>query len=218
MKFFRQLIVGFAIASAASAEAQSSPSPASTPAPAISAEIAAADAALSPSATDSVEPPSLIPPNILPAPAALPQIPAGPDLQKLNALFKQSSLGKAADEHRLHLQMVSLETRIRNDEDLHALKVSADKAHTDLERRHWLRAYYQHYFKKLKALAPSPDLQDYLRARQAAREASLLQPRVRHETDEAEAKALRRAGGEASAATALPKPVQARASDALRRP
>jgi len=218
MKCFRQLIAGFAIAAATSAGAQSSPSPASTPAPSVSAEIAAAEAAPSPSATVSVEPPSLIPPNILPDPAALPQIPAGPDLQKLNALFKQSSLGKAADEHRLHLQMVSLETRIRNDEGLHALKMSADKARTDLERRHWLRAYYQHYFKKLKALASTPDLQDYLRAQEAAREASLLQPRVRPETDEAEATALRRAGGGASATTALPKPVQARASDALRQP
>ena len=96
-------------------------------------------------------------------------------------------------------------TRIRNDEDLHALKMSADKARTDLERRHWLRAYYQLYFKKLRALASTPDLQNYLRAHQAAREPSLLQPRVRHETDEAEATALSRAGGGASATTGLAK-------------
>jgi hypothetical protein len=218
MRFFRQLVAGLAIVSATSAGAQSSPSPASTPTPAVSAETTAAEAEPSPAATVSVEPPSLIPPNILPAPAALPQVPAGADLQMLNALFKQSSLGKVADEYRLHLQMVGLETRIRNSEDLHALKMSADKARTDLERRHWLRAYYQLYFKKLRTLALTPELQDYLRAHQAAREASLLQPRVRHETDEAEATALRSAGGGVSATTALRKPVQARANDALRHP
>jgi hypothetical protein len=220
MRFFRQLVAGLAIVSATLAGAQSSPGPANTPDSAAGAETAAAEAAPSPSATVSVEPPSLIPPNILPGPgaAALPQIPAGTDLQMLNALFKQSSLGKAADEYRLHLRMVGLETRIRNDKDLHALRISADKARTDLERRHWLRAYYQLYFKKLKALDSTPDLRDYLSAHQAAREASLLQPRVRHETDEAVATALRRAGGEVSAATTLTKPVQARASDALRRP
>ena len=90
MKFFRQLVAGLTIVCAATAAAQSSPSPAS-----------ATPSASTPAA---VEPPSLIPPNILPGPgaAALPQLPSGPDLQTLNALFKQSSLGKAADEHRLH--------------------------------------------------------------------------------------------------------------------
>ena len=133
----------------------------------------------------------------------------------LNALFKQSSLGKAADEHRLHLQMSALETRIRNDEDLHELKASANKARTDLERRHALKAYYKLYYKKLLALASTPDLQDYLRAQEAAHEATLLQPRVRHETDEAEAEALAQLAGGAKA-SALPTPIQARASEALR--
>ena len=206
MKFFRQLVAGLTIVCAATAAAQSSPSPAS-----------ATPSASTPAA---VEPPSLIPPNILPGPgaAALPQLPSGPDLQTLNALFKQSSLGKAADEHRLHLQMAELETRIRNDEDLHALKAAANKARTDLERRHGLKVYYQLYFQKLRALASTPDLRDYLRAQETARQASLLQPRVRHETDEAEAEALAKVAGEARSATALPTPVQARASDALRNP
>ena len=138
-------------------------------------------------------------------------------MQMLNALFKQTSLGKAADEHRLHLQMAALETRIRNDKDLHKLKASANKAPTDLERRHGFKAYYQLYFKKLRALAATPDLQEYLRAQEATHETSLLQPRVRHETDEAEAAALAKVAGRAKA-TAVPTPVQARASDALRNP
>ncbi len=105
----------------------------------------------------------------------------------LNALFKQSSLGKVADEYRLHLQMAALETRIRNEPDLHELHASANKAHTDLERRRWFRAYFELYFKKLIALASTPELQAYLRAQQAAHERTLLQPRVRHNPDEAQA-------------------------------
>ena len=220
LRFFRHFTAALAIAAAASATAQSPPSPANPSVEAATATIAPAPVAPSPAATAAVEPPSLMPPNILPGPgaAALPQIPAGPELETLNALFKQSSLGKAADEHRLHLQMSALEARIRNDADLHELKAAANKAPTDLERRHGLKAYYQLYFKKLRALASTPDLQDYLRAQEASHEASLLQPRVRHETDEAAAAALARVAGGKNAAAALPTPVQARASDALPNP
>lgn len=222
MKFFRQFVAVLTIGSATSAGAQSPPpdnAPAPAPAPAASAETASAVATPSPSATISVEPPSLIPPNILPGlgATALPEIPVGPDLQMLNALFKQTSLGKVADEYRLHLQMTALETRIRNDDDLHELKASADKAHTDLERRHRLKTYYQLYFKKLIALASTPELQIYLRGQQAAREISLLQPRVRHDSDEAEVAAIVKAAGEAPVASALPTPIQARAN-ALHKP
>jgi len=217
-RFFRWLFAGLALASATGAMAQSSPSPTISPAASNSSETATA-AAPSPSASAAVEPPSLIPPNILPGPgaAALPPVPSGPDLQTLNTFFKQTSLGKAADEHRLHLQMSALETRIRNDDDLHTLMASANKAPTDLERRHALKAYYKLYFGKLHTLASTPELQDYLKVQEAAHEAALLQPRVRHETDEAEAAALAELSGGAKA-SALPTPIQARASDALRNP
>ena len=222
MKFFRQLVAVLTIGSAISAGAQSpTPENAHAPAPAASAGTAApAEATPSPSATVSVEPASLIPPNILPGLGAtgLPQIPAAPDLQMLNALFKQTSLGKAADEYRLHLQMAALETRIRNDDDLHELKASADKARTDLERRRRLRTYYQLYFKKLLASASTPELQANLRAQQAAHEATVLQPRVRHDPDAAEAAALAQIAGAANGATALPTPAQARANNALLNP
>jgi hypothetical protein len=220
LRFFRRLFAGLALASAACAVAQSSSSPTVSPTAAPTSSENVNAAAPSPSASAAVEPPSLIPPNILPGPgaAALPQIPSGPDLQTLNAFFKQTSLGKAADEHRLHLQMSALETRIRNDEDLHALQASANKVRTDLERRHALKAYYKLYFVKLRALASTPELQDYLKAQEAAHEAALLQPRVRHETDEAEAARLAELAGGAAKAGALPTPIQARASDALRNP
>lgn len=221
MRIFRPLLAALTLASAISASGQSpSPDIAQTPAPATSSKTTSVEATPSPSATVSVEPPSLIPPNILPGPGggALPQIPAGPDLQLLNSFFKQTSLGKVADEYRLHLQMAALETRIRNDADLHELKASADKAHTDLERRHRLKTYYQLYFKKLGALASTPELQAYLKAQQAGHEMNLLQPRVRHEPDEAEAAALGKIAGQANTASALPTPVQARANDAVRNP
>jgi hypothetical protein len=216
LKFLPYLIAVLIIGAAGAARAQSSPSPDNPSAQAANAQIAASLAAPSPSATAPVEPPSLIPPNILPAPDALPKIPNAPELEMLNSFFKNTSLGKAADEHRLHLQMVALETRIRNDEDLHALKASALRAPTDLERRHGLKGYYELYFKKLGALAATPELKAYLEAQEAAHKIILLQPRVRHESDEAEAAALAAASAGAKGPTALPTPVQARASQAVR--
>ncbi len=213
LNFLPHLLLVFVLAAAGTARAQSSPSPAGS-----SAQIAnppAADtAAPSPSATVPIEPPSLIPPNILPAPNSLPKIPVTEELQLLNAFFKTTSLGKVADEYRLHLQMVALETQIRNDQDLHALKAMALKAPTDLERRHWLKSYYELYFKKLRALATTPDLKAYLDGYEVTRKMSLLQPRVRHESDEAAVAAL--AKGNAPAAKSLPTPVQARAGNAVR--
>jgi hypothetical protein len=207
MNFFRQLILGVMIASAGSTWAQSSPSPDNTSAQAADAQIGAA----TPSPTAAIEPPSLIPPNILPAPspATLPQIPAMPELQLLNALFKQSSLGKAADEHRLHLQMARLEGRIRNDAELQRARAGADRVPTDLERRKLLKQYYHQYYDRLRAMADTPDLKTYLDGQEAAHAAILAQPRVRPDTNPALTGA---------AATPLPTPVQARAGGALRHP
>ena len=215
MNFLLYLILVFTVAAAGTTRAQSSPSPDNSSAQGANAQTVASTASPSPSATVTIEPPSLIPPNILPGADSLPKIPAAQELEQLNAFFKTTSLGKLADEYRLHLQMVALETRIRNDEDLHALKASALKAPTDLERRHLLKSYYELYFKKLRALATTPDLKAYLDTHEAARKMSLLQPRVRHESDEAEATALAKASAGATAAKSLPTPVQARASDAV---
>lgn len=215
MRVLSYLFALLLIAAAEAARAQSSPSPDDTSAQATNAQTATSGAAPSPSATAPVEPPSLIPPNILPAPDSLPKTPAAPELELLNSFFKNTSLGKTADEYRLHLQMAELETRIRNDQDLHALKASALKMPTDLERRHRLKAYYELYFKKLRALATAPDLKAYLDVQEAGHKLSLLQPRVRHESDEAEADALAKASAGASSATALPTPVQARPTDAI---
>jgi hypothetical protein len=161
-----------------------------------------------------IEPASIIPPNMLPGPdtGALPQLPASPELQQLNELFKRSSLGRAADEHRLHVQTSALQAQIRNDQDLHDLRRSAEEARTDLERRHRFRKYFEVYYQKLRARADSPELIDYLKAQEAAHELTLLQPRTRHETDEAEAAKLAIARAGASAAP-VSTPAQAKVND-----
>jgi len=215
MSFLRHFFFLLTLGAAGTVRAQSSPSPDGSSAETANTQMAATTASPSPSATVSIEPPSLIPPNILPAPDSLPKIPATQELQQLNEFFKKTSLGKVADEHRLHLQMVALETRIRNDQDLHASKATAWKASTDLERRHWLKSYYELYFKKLRALATTPDLKAYLDAHEAARKLSLLQPKVRHESDEKEAAALAKSAAGTTAPKALPTPVQARASEVV---
>lgn len=165
----------------------------------------------------SVEPPSLIPANILPGPgaASLPKVPPSPDLNLLNDLFKQTTLGQVADEHRLHVQATLLKERIRNDRQLHELQAAADRAPTDLERRHRLRTYYQTYYGKLGALADAADLKTYLQAQEAAHELVLLQPHVRHETDEKEAALL--AKGQVGTAALLPAPRQAPVNNILPR-
>ena len=172
----------------------------------------------SPSPSVPIEPPSLIPPNILPPPGAesLPQMPGAPELEQLNALFKQSSLGKVADEARLHLQMAQLETRIRNDEDLRVARATADAMGTDLERRHRLKSYYHLYYDKLRSLATTPELKAYVDGQEAAHILLLLQPKVRHETDEGESKKVIAAAG--TAAKALPTPVQIKAEQGVVKP
>ena len=112
--------------------------------------------------------------------------------------------------------MSELELRIRNDEDLHALKAAAFRVPTDLERRHRLTTYYHAYYGKLLALATTPDLRDYLKAQEATHQLLLLQPRTRHQTDEAKAEKLA-ALAAGTTAGGLPAPSQAPVSDILPR-
>ncbi len=214
MNVIQRLSFGAMLLGAVTVLAQSPSNPDNTSAQAAQAQESTAEIPTVSPTVAPIEPPSLIPPNSLPGPdaASLPQTPPAPELQQLIDLFKKSSLGKTADEHRLHVQMAELETRIRNDEDLHKLKLSAYAAATDLERRHRFRAYYELYYRKLRARAESPELRDYLAAQAAGHELVLLQPRVRHETDEPEAArlALARAG---TAAAPLASPAQAKVND-----
>ncbi len=204
MNVFQQIGIGAMMGLATLSLAQS---PSNTSAQATDAQLATP----SPSPTAPIEPPSLIPPNILPGPGAgaLPQIPAAADLQMLNALFKQSSLGKAADEHLLHLQVVRLESQIRNDAELQTKRASAEQAATDLEKRKRLKEYYHQYYNRLRTMSDTPDLKTYLDGQEAAHVGLLAQPRVRPDTNPAPAGAT---------ATPLPTPVQAHAGAARRHP
>lgn len=210
MKLFAPTALVAALALATPARSQTPTSPDNTSAQAVQTQEAAAEAPSSPTPIP-VEPPSLIPPNLLssPGPSALPPEPTAPDLQLLNALFKESSLGKTADEHRLHEQAAALKVRIRNDQDLHKLKAFAQQAPTDLEKRRRLKVYYDTFYKKLSALADTPDLKAYIKAQRAGNELLLLQPHVRHETDEAELAKLALDLAGAPGATPAPAPPQA---------
>src|SRR6476620_12261635 len=88
-----------------------------------------------------------------------PRIPA---IDELDQAFKQSSLGKAADEARLHAQWRELSNRFINDSDLVAARTKADKMKTDLAKRQQLRLYYTMFYDRMRAQATSPELKNYI--------------------------------------------------------
>src|SRR5438094_4135927 len=105
-----------------------------------------------------------------------PRIPA---IDELDQAFKQSSLGKAADEARLHSQWRELSNRFINDPDLVEARAHAGRAKTDLEKRHRLRAYYTMFYDRMRAQAGSPELKNYIDTHKAQYLALLAQNRVR---------------------------------------
>src|SRR5438874_13399733 len=105
-----------------------------------------------------------------------PRIPA---IEELDQAFKQSSLGKAADEARLHARWRELSNRIINDPDLGEARAHAGRAKTDLEKRHRLRAYYSMFYDRMRAQAGSPELKNYIDTHKAQYLALLAQNRVR---------------------------------------
>jgi len=102
-----------------------------------------------------------------------------PSLDELDQAFKQSSLGKAADESRLHAQWRELSNRFINDRDLVEARANAGRAKTDLEKRHRLRAYYTMFYDRMRAQASSPELKSYIDTHKAQHLALLAQNRVR---------------------------------------
>jgi hypothetical protein len=105
--------------------------------------------------------------------------PPVPTIDQIDAMFKETSMGKAADEARLHAQWRDLANRIINDVDLIAARAEANAALTDLEKRQRLRHYYTLFFDRMRAKAESPDLKTYLDQRKAEHSRLLDQPRVR---------------------------------------
>jgi len=113
-------------------------------------------------------------------PPVPPNGPELPEISKLDQAFsKPRSLGKAADEARVHVEWRQLKNRTVNDPEVQAAKTYAQAARTDLEKRNRLRNYYDVYYQRMSALATTPELKVALQALKTSHEGLLDQPRVR---------------------------------------
>jgi hypothetical protein len=120
-------------------------------------------------------------PDITPTviPSLEPNGPDVPELSQLDEAFKPKSLGKEADERRLHVEWRQLKNRLAHDPELRAAKAAAQAARTDLEKRNGLRNYYNIYYERMSALAPSVEMKLALESLKTAHQNTLNQPRVR---------------------------------------
>jgi hypothetical protein len=121
-------------------------------------------------------------PQATPPPAAEPQATV-PERAQIDEIFKQTSLGKEADERRLHIEWRQLQNQIVNEPDIVAAKRSAELARTDLEKRQRLRDYYDLYYGRMRTQARSGEMKTALDQLRIAHLSQITQPRVRHETD-----------------------------------
>ena len=121
----------------------------------------------------TVEPAPLVP-NTSPTPSK-----SAPPLEELDAAFKHSSLGRAVEEQRMHVEWRKLKNRTVHDPEVVAAKAAAEKARTDLEKRDLLRAYYKLYYTRMQALASTPEMKAYLERKKKTMLAGLDQPHVR---------------------------------------
>ena len=106
-----------------------------------------------------------------------------PERAQIDEIFKQTSLGKEADERRLHIEWRQLQNQIVNDSDILAAKRSADTARTDLGKRELLRDYYNLYYGRMRVLARSSEMKTALDQLKTTHLSQLSQARVRHNTD-----------------------------------
>jgi uncharacterized surface protein with fasciclin (FAS1) repeats len=103
-----------------------------------------------------------------------------PELSQLDEAFKkQTSLGKEADQRRLHIEWRKLKNQVVNDPSIRAAKAFAMAARTDLEKRNRLRNYYNLYYDRMSALASSAEVKLALNALKTTYFKSIDQPRVR---------------------------------------
>jgi hypothetical protein len=129
--------------------------------------------------SSSTDPQATATPQISPTPVVEGPPPRIPAIEELDQAFKQSSLGKAADEARLRAQLRELSNRIITDPDLVAARTKADKMRTDLEKRQQLRLYYTMFYDRMRAQAASPQLKNYIDARKVQHLGLTAQNRVR---------------------------------------
>ncbi|HEV2045084.1 MAG TPA: hypothetical protein VGQ95_00625 [Chthoniobacterales bacterium] len=108
-----------------------------------------------------------------------------PELPEIDEVFKQTSLGKEADERRLHIEWRQLSNRVVNDPDVVAAKGAAKLARTDLEKRERLRDYYNIYYGRMRSMTSSAEMKAALDQLKMAHLSQINQPRVRSATDAA---------------------------------
>ncbi len=102
------------------------------------------------------------------------------EISQLDQTFsKPKSLGKEADELRVHVEWRQLKNRTVNDPAVQAAKAYAQAARTDLEKRDRLRDYYDIYYQRMSALATTPEIKLALQALKTTHQSLLAQPRVR---------------------------------------
>src|ERR1700736_1869985 len=117
-----------------------------------------------------------------PQPTPLPRAtaePTIPERAQIDQIFKETSLGQAADERRLHLEWRELANRVVNDPDIVAAKRATQTARTDLEKRQRLRDYYDLYYARMGTLAPSSEMKTAVDKLRLAHVSLTSQPRVR---------------------------------------
>ncbi len=129
--------------------------------------------------SSSTNPQASATPQISPTPSIEGPAPRIPAIDELDQAFRQTSLGKAADEARLHAQWRELSNRIINDSDLVAARAKADKMKTDLEKRQQLRLYYTMFYERMRTQAASPELKNYIDTHKTQHLGLTAQNRVR---------------------------------------
>ena len=122
--------------------------------------------------------------NVPEIPAATPlPSPDLPDISQIDQIFKQTSLGKQADEQRLHIEWRKLANEVANDPEVIAARAATNGLRTDFEKRQQLRAYYDLYYERMKARATSDDIRSAIEALKRSHLNQTSQPRVRPKTD-----------------------------------
>jgi hypothetical protein len=114
-----------------------------------------------------------------PSPTPPPNGPELPELKQLDESFKPKSLGTDADALHVHVLWRELKNRTVNDPEVQAAKKYAQAARTDLEKRNRLGNYYEVYYRRMSALATTPELKVALQAQKDNHQGMLAQPRVR---------------------------------------
>ncbi len=85
-----------------------------------------------------------------------------PDLSQLEQIFSKVTPGKEVELYRAHVEWRKLKNQTVNDPAVVEAKAAAEAATTDLEKRNGLRHYYELFYARMRALAPTPEMVAYL--------------------------------------------------------